>query len=365
MMIRANLLELSAQEVVNRLNASPSSMACIDVRSEGEFAEGHIPGFQNVPILNNEERHLVGLTYKEKGQTAAIALGHELVSGVIRSKRIEKWKELIGDRHGVIACWRGGLRSKLASEWLREQGLPCMTVTGGYKALRKVLIDEVLRTRPMFVLSGFTGSGKTKLLKALNSPMLDIEGMAVHRGSCFGASISKTQPSQQSFENEMGLKLSGFKKSFVVEDESSRLGRLIIPPPFKEQIKKAPVVLLEASLRDRAHHIFSEYITEALENKITYLEIANFFLQNLKYIEKRLGGLRYKEIFDLIRSSFTLPPTFDNHQLWIEALLTEHYDPAYQFAFDRLERPVAFRGNFNECREWLDLNLNSEVVRAE
>jgi tRNA 2-selenouridine synthase len=258
---------ITANETLDLFASASYDM--LDVRSEGEFATASIPGFQNTPILRNSERHEVGLCYRQKGQAAAIELGVQLV-GPVRDARIQDW--LQRTRPGaplIVACWRGGLRSQIASDWLAESGRSVRRVAGGYKALRQELLNEIVRPREFLVISGLTGSGKTRLLEAL--PMrekLDIEGIAVHRGSSFGKFLNQTQPTQASFENRLALALRGSRRPVLVEDESKVIGSLHLPETIFQTMSTSPVILLESPLAERAHNIYQEYLVEVLQTGV-------------------------------------------------------------------------------------------------
>ncbi|RYZ90143.1 MAG: tRNA 2-selenouridine(34) synthase MnmH, partial [Proteobacteria bacterium] len=235
----------------------------IDVRSEGEFTKASIPGSQNSPILNNEERHAVGLCYKVAGQHEAIALGHKLVDP-LRESRVATWIE-IGASHQdspiMIVCWRGGMRSQFATEWINSAGRPALRIEGGYKALRADLTSEFLKSRSFLVLSGRTGSGKTTLLKNLPiAEKIDIEELAAHRGSSFGRMMGRAQPSQATFENALSLGLRPHTRPMVVEDESKVIGSLHLPEALYASMSSSPVVQLEVSAFQRSQTIFVDYV---------------------------------------------------------------------------------------------------------
>ena len=170
----------------------------LDVRAPAEFAKGHLPNSLNLPILNDEERHQVGLTFKREGQLVATRLGHKLVSGDVKEARIALWQSYI-DTHpeACVMCWRGGQRSQIAQQWLAESGYNVPRISGGYKACRQACLDILEQAagaqKPWFVLAGRTGVQKTVLLNTLDNS-IDLEGLANHRGSAFGAQNSP-QPS--------------------------------------------------------------------------------------------------------------------------------------------------------------------------
>ena len=197
----------------------------IDVRAPVEFIEGSIPHSLNSPILNDEERTIVGTIYKQKGPAAAVEAGHQLVSGVIKENRVQAWQSLIQkNSFTVITCFRGGLRSKLTQDWLADVGFKVPRIQGGYKALRQFLrneIDQFIGQTQFLVITGATGSAKTRLLRALKNqrPLLDLELAANHRGSAFGG-YQTPQPSQVNFENNLSFQILELKQKgqFSPED---------------------------------------------------------------------------------------------------------------------------------------------------
>jgi tRNA 2-selenouridine synthase len=228
----------------------------IDVRAPVEFAEGAIPNSVNLPLMNDEERHLVGICYKEHGQAAAIELGHQLVGGKVKDERIELWRDYIRKNPATeVFCFRGGLRSQISCEWMDMGKKP---IPGGYKRLRNFFLSWI-NEAPLnnFIrLGGLTGSGKTTVLAKVRDH-IDIEKLANHRGSAFGP--RGWQPSQISFENLLALdlmKLSG--KRIVVEDESAMLGRITIPQRIFQNMRASPLVILEVDPEERLQILFIE-----------------------------------------------------------------------------------------------------------
>ncbi|MCX6129608.1 MAG: rhodanese-like domain-containing protein, partial [Proteobacteria bacterium] len=182
-----------------------SGHALIDVRSETEFEQSAVPGFISLPLLFQHERHQVGLCYKSEGQAAAIKLGHELVDPH-RPLRVKAWIDAIKESHtqqGIIMCWRGGLRSQIATQWIQEAGYEARQLPGGYKQIRQHFLSAFQNPPPLLILAGLTGSGKTELLREFQDSSLDLEAAAQHRGSAFGELPAK-QPTQTQFENKLG-----------------------------------------------------------------------------------------------------------------------------------------------------------------
>jgi len=325
---------------------------CIDVRSEGEFEKGSFPGAVNIPLLNNEHRHIVGLVYKQKGQEAAIVKGHELVDP-LRASLVQRWKETLDrGQTPLLYCWRGGLRSRISCEWIREGGGQVLQVIGGFKALREISL-KLLSSPPEFlVLAGMTGSGKSELLKEAPNP-IDIEALAQHRGSAFGIIPQKPQPTPIDFENSLALKMRHPGTRFTVEDESITIGRCRLSLPMYQKMARSPSILLEVPVEKRAHNIFLEYVTKPLEEDRRKEELEGHYLHCLAKIHRRLGGLESQNISKMINQAFERETSFDAHKPWIESLLTKYYDKMYTHSLSKKERPLLFRGDFDACKDWL------------
>ena len=334
----------------------------IDVRSELEFEQGHLPSFANMPILTNPEREQVGTMYKQSGQPAAIELGHQLVSPH-RQARIDAWLNITktSSEPPILMCWRGGLRSQTAARWLRENGQSCTTVKGGYKAVRKFLLQVFEAPHTPVVLTGLTGSGKTQLLQRLGDFAIDLEGLARHRGSAFGRFWNQTQPSQATFENLLALSLKGRATDcFVVEDESLRIGDVALPNSFKSSMQSSPLVILEVPLNERIRNIYDDYIGKPLKEGASREFLKNCYIENLRRIEKKLGGLLCKELLEKLQSAFlSVNDEIESHSRWIKSLLIHYYDPLYEYSFSKQTRKVLFQGGAEACLTFLQNQCNS------
>lgn len=331
--------------------------ALIDVRSEREFARGAVPGFINLPILDDRERHLVGKTYKEVGQSEAVALGHELVASH-RTSRIQSWLQQVVNartRRGLVTCWRGGMRSEIASGWLREHGAAIERVEGGYQAMRRVVTSALATPPTLVVLAGLTGSGKTQLLHDLPPGIaVDLEGLAKHRGSSFGRRRDAAQPSQATFENALALALWRRTRPLLVEDESAAIGRLMVPRALRNGIAAAPVVFLECDPEARARRIYEEYVVEPLAGQSSPAALAESLKGSVTAIARRLGGESASRVKAAIDAALReAPSAYERHRAWILELLLSYYDKAYNHAFERSRRDVVFRGDYEECRRWI------------
>ena len=182
----------------------------LDVRAPVEFNQGAFPLTKNIPLINNQERTDIGIRYKNAGQDEAIRLGHELVQGKIKDERVEQWTHFVKQNpEGVLYCFRGGMRSKISQQWIYEKtGIVYPRVKGGYKAMRRFLIEQLeessQRISPV-ILSGRTGIGKTLFLNKITQK-IDLEGLYHHRGSVFGKHVTP-QPSQIDIENNLSIEL--------------------------------------------------------------------------------------------------------------------------------------------------------------
>ena len=348
------------QSVINAIDflnfAKDKAISLLDVRAEVEFARGALPNSVNIPILTTEERHLVGISYKQQGREAAILLGQELVNETKRTTRVQAWKTFLQNQSTpFLTCFRGGMRSRYAQEWLAADGLPCTRITGGYKALRHELLKQISLPRKGIILSGLTGTGKTSLLQSLASTrVIDLEKFAAHRGSAFGSSMDIPQPAQQTFENSLGFALlkNPLDATLLFESESRLIGKNVIREDFFEQLRTMPRVELIASMDLRTNNLFKEYVTGTLE-KHSSAEIFSYYAKALHSIRNRLGGKDHDSIFGQMQIAFARSATWENHRSWIESLLVRYYDPLYQHAQSRRNGEISFEGSAEEIREWL------------
>ena len=235
----------------------------IDVRSEIEFDKGHIPGAVNIPILNTEERKIVGTTFKQAGQKHAILKGLEL-TGPHLSKRLKQAVKLVENKENIVVhCWRGGMRSSFFAYLLEFFGLKVTIIKGGYKSYRQQVIKSFEVNYNFSILGGMTGSGKTHILHELdkiNTAIIDLEGLANHRGSSFGALGMEKQPSQEQFENNLSYQLIRTnKKNCWLEDESRTVGARIIPEGIWNQMRQAPHYFLDKTFELRLDQIMEDY----------------------------------------------------------------------------------------------------------
>ncbi|MCX5773401.1 MAG: tRNA 2-selenouridine(34) synthase MnmH [Fusobacteria bacterium] len=337
----------------------------IDVRAPIEFDEGSFENTVNLPLMNTEERHNVGICYKEKGKEAALALGYSLVSSSVKSERVSKWVEFIENNPTtVIFCFRGGLRSKIAQEWIYEAtGKWIPRIEGGYKTFRQFMLESLdsnVQTIPLYILGGNTGSGKTILLNKLENS-IDLEGLAHHRGSSFG-NFLEPQPTQINFENMLAAEIIKKKAAgaryLIMEDEGKHIGRTYMPKAFLEYFSNGKLVILEAPLKERIEITYQEYVLLSQKHYAKELGESEglkaweeYILTSFKKIKNRLGGERYQEIVALFNTTSNVQSfgsNIENHKLWIEILLSEYYDKMYAHQIINTTKKIIFKGNENE-----------------
>lgn len=354
----------------------------IDTRAPIEFERGSFPGAINIPLMTDVEREQVGIRYKEQGEHAAVALGHELVSGHVKEDRIAAWIEQVKrNANAALFCFRGGLRSQTVQAWLASEGYHLPVVDGGYKALRAYLLnslEECLCDTSLVVIGGRTGVAKTALLNQasdmLRLPVIDLEGLAHHRGSAFGKR-AEPQPTQVNFENRIAIELlklrNGGHQQVIMEDESRLIGRCALPLTLQEKLRAAPLVVLDASLEDRVHHSWENYILSNYREQVALCDsheaafsaFATSLRLSLANIQKRLGGARYQELSEVLEKALLAHSQGDpeQHKQWITVLLRDYYDPMYDYQLKSKQRHVVFRGNFNEVLEFMTGTIGSRA----
>lgn len=303
-----------------------------DTRSPNEFLAGHIPGSFNLPLLNNDERHRVGISYKEQGRDAAVRLGFELVGHKFASF-IDAAKAHAPSGDLLIYCWRGGIRSNTMAWLLSSAGMNVTLLEGGYKEFRRWCLSLYEHAWPLLILSGKTGAGKTEILHELiklGESVIDLEGMASHRGSAFGAIGLANQPTQETFENNIAWKLDDFRSAERVwmENESRFIGKLRIPDPLFAQSTTANLIYINRELNDRAERILNEY------GKFDH----SILEEKTRSITKRMGGDRVKTSVDALNAGDLMG--------WVMPLL-DYYDRNYTHSIQertgRYEREITIK----------------------
>ncbi|WLH14604.1 tRNA 2-selenouridine(34) synthase MnmH [Pseudomonas hefeiensis] len=341
----------------------------MDTRAPVEFLKGAFPGVVNLPLMTDIERQRVGTCYKQQGQQAAIVLGHQLVSGDTKAQRIQAWAEFAtAHPDGVLYCFRGGLRSQIVQQWLKDEaGIDYPRVGGGYKAMRTFLLDTVeqaVAQCDLVLLGGMTGTGKTEVLTQLGNS-LDLEGYANHRGSSFGKRATG-QPSNIDFENLLAVdvlkKRAAGIEQFVLEDESRMVGSCALPLPLYQRMQQVPMVWLEDSVERRVERILSDYVINlsgefvAVHGDEGFSLFCERLLESLNNIHKRLGGDRHRRLLQIMEAALAEQASsgaVDLHRGWIEGLLREYYDPMYVFQREKKGGRIEFAGEQGAVLEYL------------
>ncbi|MCU0378870.1 MAG: tRNA 2-selenouridine(34) synthase MnmH, partial [Bacteroidales bacterium] len=260
------------------------SAPVIDVRSPGEFACGHIPGAINMPLFDDSQRAEIGTIYKAEGNLKAVLRGIDLAAPEMSAK-LRRAVDLSDNGLVKLYCWRGGMRSE-AMAWLFSlAGINCILLRGGYKAYRNHILDDLGRERRYVILGGLTGSGKTHILKNLmtfSEQVTDLEGLASHRGSAFGALGQPPQPSSEHFANMLfdDLKTKHPEEIIWLEDESKNIGTVFMPDNFYNRMQAAPVIALMMSIDTRLPRLLQEYASFP----------AGQIIDSIVKISRRLGG---------------------------------------------------------------------------
>ncbi len=243
------------------------SLPVLDVRSPAEYNHAHIPGAYSLPLFTDEERKIVGTTYKQQGKEQAIKIGLEFFGPRMKNivEEVEELLKKTADNHRVLVhCWRGGMRSDAVAWLLNVYGIKVYLLIGGYKRFRRYVLDTFSFPFQFKILGGYTGSNKTGLLKALegkNEKVIDLESIANHKGSAFGNIGMPTQPGQEMFENLLALELRNKSDDTAIwlEDESQRIGLINIPHQLWKTMRQSPVYFLDIPFDARLQHIVEEY----------------------------------------------------------------------------------------------------------
>ena len=291
-----------------------------DVRSPGEYAVGHIPGAVNIPLFDDDQRAEVGTVYKKEGNKEAVLRGIDVAAPEMSAK-LKRGLDLAAGGRLLVHCWRGGMRSE-AMAWLFSiGGIEPQLLDGGYKAYRNHILGELGRERKYIILGGLTGSGKTGILdymKSSGAQVTDLEGLASHKGSAFGALGQKPQPSSEHFANLLFDDLSSLREDEPVwlEDESRNIGTVFMPDNFYNRMQSAPVIALMMSIETRMPRLLREYTSFPVEEIIA----------SVMKISKRLGGDRTREAIEALgRGDY---PTAIRITL-------EYYDKTYHYGLSK------------------------------
>ena len=336
-----------------------SDAPLLDTRAPQEFARGAFPTAVNLPLITDAERHQVGIRYQQAGQQSALELGHSLVAGERKQQRLSAWMEFAGKNPGgYLYCFRGGLRSQIVQAWLREAGVDYPRVLGGYKAMRRFLLEELPQSLAgcrLILISGKAGAGKTRVISALEAAV-DLEGQARHRGSAFGG-LLQDQPSQIDFENALGIALlkksAAGRQTLFVEDEGRLIGRLSLPEELRQCMHNAPMLVIEEELRERVEVVIEDYVIDLGRRFAKAFpgdgpaQHENKLRLGLFKLRKRLGGLLYQQLEAKLAGAFQQQRgsgDLSGHRQWIEPLLLQYYDPMYEYQIRRRTGSVLARG---------------------
>ncbi len=297
----------------------------LDVRAEGEFARGHLPGARSLPLFTDAERATVGTLYKQVGREAAIDEGLKL-AGPKLAMLVQEARRISAGKPIGLYCWRGGMRSSSVAWLLDVAGLQVRTLKGGYKTWRRHAQHLFAQSWPLVVLAGYTGSGKTEVLKALaaaGEQVLDLEALAHHKGSAFGALGQQPQPTTEHFENTVAWALQHMdaRRYIWVEDESHTVGRCIVPSALFQQMQQVPAVVLEVPLAQRVQNLVQAY--GQFEKKELQTALNN--------IQRKLGGLAYKLASEALAAGDLRA---------VATLALTYYDKAYETSMHKRKRQV-------------------------
>lgn len=309
-------------DVVRLFSLREEGIPLFDVRSPKEFAEGHILGAESFPLFDDEERAEVGTLYKQKGREHAVERGLELV-GPRMALMVRQARRLAPKGSLIVYCWRGGMRSGSVAWLLEQAGFRVYRLEGGYKAYRRWLDYTISQYKgQLILLDGKTGSGKTLLLKELQAKgeqVIDLEALAHHRGSAYGALGQLAQPTTEQFTNELCealRRLSPQGERIWVENESKLIGHVFIPESFWHLMKSAPILSIEVPIERRIERIVADY--------------GGFSKEELRratdQIKKRLGGKAHQEALEAIEEGDLKRAV---------ALLLGYYDKAYRLSTEK------------------------------
>ena len=319
-------------------------MPIVDVRSPGEFAAGHIVGAINLPVFDDEQREVVGTIYARRGRSEAAAAGLNFVLPKIQ-KILRQAKQISPQRRLILHCWRGGLRSATIATAFDRAGLQVYLLAGGYKAYRMHLRSQISLHEKIIVLGGYTGSGKTELLKAMSKAgvqTIDLENLAHHRGSAFGALPGLPQPTNEQFENNLFYNWHGINPEQVVwlEDESRMIGHVTLPEYLYSKVAGSPLVRIMVPLELRIENLVRDYAGTDRE----------LLAEAIHRVGPKMGGDRMQD---------ALKALYRGDYSHVAGLMLVYYDKAYEYSLSR--RPE--QPNYPLILEGRDLTKDAGLLR--
>lgn len=301
-------------------------LSVVDVRSELEFQQGHVRHASNIPLLNNRERVIVGTAYKEQGQRKAIMEGFRLV-GPRLNEIVEETERVASRKEIIVHCWRGGMRSANFAQFVGMAGIKSHVLEGGYKTYRQKAIQAFQHPFKFISITGCTGSGKSEILrelKKLGAQTIDLERLANHKGSAFGALKMPAQPTTEQFQNDLFEEILALDASQPVwiEDESIAIGKIFLPNDFWSAMSGGKLVQIDVDKQVRVSRLVNEYSDEDPSK----------FMEALARITKKLGGQNYK----LAKSLLT-------EGLWHQAIevILNYYDKAYLASIEKRSERIS------------------------
>jgi tRNA 2-selenouridine synthase len=304
----------------------------VDTRTPKEFDEAHIPGAINSPILNDEERVIIGILYKQKGPDEAITKGKELFLPKVETyvKSFSKYK----NKTIIVYCWRGGMRSKFITELLDQRGFNVMQMIGGHKEYRAYIrerLDNYKLKPKLIVLHGLTGTGKTEIIQKIDVPKIDLEDIAQHRSSIFGA-IGLTPRTQKMFESVLLSELDKLqdKKYVLIEGESRKIGDCMMPEFLHSAMNKGMHIRIDCPLSARVKRIVDEYF-DTDEKVAVGREI-------IKKLRMALSNAAVDELLELLDNQ--------NYAKVTEIILLRYYDPKYSYSLDQIKYDKTIKFEF-------------------
>jgi tRNA 2-selenouridine synthase len=299
----------------------------IDARSPAEFALDHMPGAVNCPVLDDDERRIVGTIYKQQGAFEARRVGGAMVAANLARHLRESFADKPAHWKPLVYCWRGGLRSGSMVNWLRLVGWDAQQLAGGYKSFRHHVLDELEAAIPQLrlqVICGATGSAKTRVLQALaarGAQVLDLEGLARHKGSLLGALPGVPQPSQKGFETQLSTTIEAFDltRTVYVEGESARIGRIALPVPLVARMRESACIEVEATPEARLAYLLRDYAYLGDDPEVLATQLG---------LLKEMQGKETVQRWQAWARTGALAPLFAE-------LMSLHYDPHYARSQER------------------------------